>query len=239
MRALADNRTAPALLWGASAGLLTATLTAVVMWIGSLFFNDHVTISPVFFLAILVILLVWFAPGIAAGVTAHVLLLRTGGAPRLTWFILTVLFVATNLLAMIVARPIVFAFLSQAPSAVQVLSPIVQAITAFGLWFFLATFGLRKALALAEKDDRRSMEAAPSIAGQLALVLFIIMSYGPGIGTLTVGIAVGLPGMLILAALATARRERGRRSGAFLLRVWSTPLVTVTLGIPILIMLLG
>ncbi len=137
---------------------------------------------------------------------------------------------------------IVFAFSSQAPSAVQVLvqvlSPIVQAITAFGLWFLLATFGLRKALALAEKDDKQSLEAVPSIAGQLALALFIIMSSGAGGGTLMVGIAVGLPAMPILAALATARRERGRRSGAFILRVWSTPLVTV-FGIPILFISLG
>ncbi len=166
-----DKRTALALALGIVAGLIGLVGTAIIsdLWLSSA--RLAVTTSPA---VIAQFLLPFFVPGIAASVTTHVLLLRTGLAPRFTWLMLTTIFIAANFLVWII-----FYIVGGIVVHLRVLLQTVQPVATFGLWFLLATLGLRKALAHPDEGVLTKKTDAILIRTATGMNLMGFMMIGP------------------------------------------------------------
>ena len=195
---MADKRTAPALAWGMAVGLIVSVGVAIIGYLLLSSVGDGAIVKSV----VVLIFLPAVLPGIAAGVTAHVLLLRTGWTPRSTWLMLTALFIAASFLVWIIftlLSGVLYQtiFSTRGPArwltAVQILLQIVQAITVFGVWFFFGTLGLQKTLARPDEGVLTKKTEAIWIAIMTAVNLLGFVMIGPFTPfTFFIGLPAGL-----------------------------------------------
>jgi len=168
-----------------------------------------------------------FLTGPAAGIIAQLLLSHALWVPKLTWVPLSlfgfVLLPVGGLVSGMVIAQVAF----PAPAATYIL-PFAGTFLGFGLWALVARAMVFMLLRSPGKGGarRETRRAIAILAGQIILVLFVALSWLPGIGTLFLGGMIGLSGLLVLAAWGTVSLAPGERTPLRLATTWFFPVLT-------------